>query len=150
MTLTRIAKVGAVASVVLLLSVGAGSQELPRVTTEHGAFAFPDPDGTRLIVTADVSLPDLLHEAVCSNGRRFPVRYDRKQAGSEGAQGRQGTMVFAQVAGTVFNVAQGTVGPREEVGGVTCFIVSDALRSSATRRRRRTAKRDTACLTTWS
>jgi hypothetical protein len=107
-------------------------QGLPGATAEHGAFAFPDPSGRRLLVVSDLARPELLHEAACSDGRRFPVRFERRQSEREGANGRQSPYVFDKVAGSVFTVLRGTIGQESQIGDVSCFLVSDALRSSGT------------------
>jgi hypothetical protein len=118
--------------VLLLPPAGLQSQGLPGATAEHGAFAFPDPTGRRLLVVSDLARPDLLHEAACSDGRRFPVRFERRQIEREGARGRQSSYVFDSVAGSVFTVPQGTIGQGSRIGEISCFLASDALRSSAT------------------
>ena len=79
MALARIVTVSVATTVVLLLAARTRSQELPRATPAQGAFAFPDPTGRRLLVVADVAQPEGLHEAICNNGRRVPVRFEKRQ-----------------------------------------------------------------------
>ena len=46
--------------------------------------------------------------------------------------GRQSPKVFDRLAGSVFTVLRGTIGQGSQTGEVSCFLASDALRSSAT------------------
>lgn len=93
---------------------------------QHGAFGFPDPSGTRLLTVSDLVQPAMLHTAFCSDGRRFPVRFERRQAEREGHNGRQTPSNFDKLAGDVFAVLQGKID-----AGASCFLASDRL-SSAT------------------
>ena len=123
-----------VCTMVVLLTPATGlqSQVLPGGTAGHGAFAFPDPSGRRLLVVSDLARPELLHEAACSDGRRFPVRFEGRQIEREGTNGRQSPEVFDKVAGSVFTVLRGIIGQGSQIGEVSCFLAGDALRSSAT------------------
>ncbi len=113
-----------------LLIVPAGRlrpQELPRATTQYGAFAFADPSGARLLVVSGASQPEDLRTALCSGGRRFSVQFDRRQAAQEGNNGRQWSGNFDKLAGDVYTVPQGKIDENE-----SCFMASDALLSGAT------------------
>ena len=116
----------------LLSAAESQGQELPRTSTQFGAFAFPDLGGTHLLAVSDLSQPETLHEALCSDGRRVPVRFERRQGESDGAKGRQTAYVFDKVAGSVFAVLQGRIGQGSDTVDVSCFLVADSLRSSAT------------------
>lgn len=111
----------------VVLAGGVRAQELPQATMEQGAFAFPDPGGTRLLTGADPSQPALLHTALCNGGGRFPVRFERRQVETKGHNGRQAPYNFDKLAGDVFTVLQGKI---EE--SASCFLAGDSLLSSAT------------------
>ena len=96
-------------------------------TAQHGAFAFADSSGGRLIAVANVPQPRLLHSAFCSGGKRFPVKFERVQAERAGNDGRQAPYNFDKLPGSVFTVVQGRVDER-----ATCFLSSDSLLTSAT------------------
>ncbi len=116
----------------LFLAGGIRGQELPRATAQYGAFAFPDLSGTHLLAVSDLSQPDRLHEALCSDGRRYPVQFERRQVERQGNNGRQTPYVFDKVAGNVFTVLQVKIGQGMEIVSVSCFLPSDSLLSSAT------------------
>ena len=105
----------------------ARAQEPPRASAEYGAFAFPNPAGTHLLIVAELTQPERLTEAWCGY-RRVTVRFERRQPEGTGAAGRQSPGVFDKVAGSVFIVLDGRIGPDTDA----CFIASDALRSSGT------------------
>jgi hypothetical protein len=111
----------------ILLTGGMQAQELHQATMQHGAFAFPDPSGTRLLTLAGPSQPAMLHTALCNGGGRFPVRFERRQAEIKGHNGRHIPNNFDKLEGDVFTVLQGKI---EE--SASCFLASDALLSSAT------------------
>ena len=111
----------------ILLAGGMPAQELPQATMEHGAFAFPDPGGSRLLTLANPSQPALLHTALCNGGGRFSVRFERRQAEIKGHNGRHTPNNFDKLEGDVFTVLQGKI---EE--SANCFLASDSLLSSAT------------------
>ena len=111
----------------ILLAGGIGGRELPRAAMQYGAFAFPDPSGTRLLTVSDLPQPAMLRTALCTGGRRFSVRFARRQAEREGYNGRQTPYNFDKLAGDVFTVVQGKI----EIDA-TCFLASDGLLSSAT------------------
>ena len=119
-----------VITAIWLLTVPAGAlrpQELPRATTQYGAFAFADASGGRLLVVSGVSQPENLRTALCSGGRRYSVQFERPQAAREGNNGRQWSGNFDKLAGDVYAVSQGKIDE-----GASCFIASDALLSAAT------------------
>jgi hypothetical protein len=111
----------------MALAGGLRAQSLPNATLQHGAYAFPDTGGTRLLATADVPQPARLHTALCSGGRRLTVRFERQQAARPDNNGRQSPYSFDKVAGSVFTITQGTI-DRD----ATCFLASDSLVASAT------------------
>lgn len=106
-------------------------QELPRATAQHGAFAFPDGNGTRLLAPSDLPQPDRVQDALCSDGRRVPVRFDRRQVERDN-NGRQSPSNFDKLAGNVFTVLQGQVGGVQDTDSLSCFVTSTTLLSSAT------------------
>jgi hypothetical protein len=122
----RTVKTFGAAWLLILLAGGIQGWELPRATMQHGAFGLPDPGGTRLLTVSDLLQPAMLHTAFCSDGRRFPVRFERRQAEREGHNGRQTPSNFDKLAGDVFAVLQGKID-----AGASCFLASDRL-SSAT------------------
>ena len=111
----------------VLLAGGMRGQDLPRAAIQYGAFGFPDPSGTRLLAASALLQPETLHTALCSGGRRFPVRFERRQAEREGHNGRQTPYNFDKLAGNVFAVLQGKIET-----GASCFLASGSLLSSAT------------------
>jgi hypothetical protein len=111
----------------ILFAGGIRGQEPPPATMQYGAFGFPDPSGTRLLTVSDLLQPAMLHTALCSDGRRFSVQFERRQAEREGHNGRQTPYNFDKLAGNVFTVLQGKIET-----GASCFLASDPLLSSAT------------------
>ena len=124
----------ALGAICLLVCVDAAviqGQELPRATAQHGAFAFPDSNGTRLLAASELSQPDMVHDALCSDGRRVPVRFDRWQAERDN-NGRQEPSNFDKLPGIVFTVMQGRIGGGQGAEAVSCFVAPTTLLSSAT------------------
>ena len=80
-------------------------QDPPASTAEHGAFAFPDVAGARLLVASAVSQPESLKTAICG-GRRGPVVFERLQAERPGGTSRQAPRNFDDPAGSVFRFDQ--------------------------------------------
>lgn len=113
--------------VVLGLVTHAQGQDLPSWTAQHGAFAFPNEEGTRLLATAEIGKPEALRTALCAGGQRVAVRFERRQAEAKNFDGRHSPHNFANVAGTVFQV----VGAKVDAGA-TCFLASDALLDGST------------------
>ena len=111
----------------VLLAGGLPRQDLPSATAQHGAFAFPDLSGTRLLAASTLPQPDMLHAALCSDGRRFPVQFERRQIEREDNNGRQTAYNFDKLAGNVFTVLQGKIDE-----GASCFLASDPLLLAAT------------------
>ena len=106
-------------------------QELPRATAEHGAFAFPNFDGTHLLAASDLPKAERVHDALCSDGSRVPVRFDRRQV-ERVDNGRQTPYNFDKLAGNVFAVLQGQIGGGQDAYSVICFVASTSLLSSTT------------------
>jgi len=109
-----------------LLSAASG-QEPPPATSQQGAFAFPDATGTRLLADSTLPQPSAIRTALCTGGRRFRVRFLRRQAERPGHNGRQTAANFDRLRGNVFAIAQGRV-----EDGATCFLAAENLSSSAT------------------
>jgi hypothetical protein len=122
----RLAALHAVWSLLLAASVAA-AQELPRATPEHGAFAFADRSGSKLIVTAPLAAPDALTTALCGDGRRVPVKYLRQQPAGAKDTGKVTRENFDQLPGALFQVVTGRVG-----GSATCLIAPDAFAAGVT------------------
>ncbi len=102
-------------------------QELPTSTTGHGAFAFPDAAGTRLIVTSTLPEPERLETVLCRGNVRGQAVFERWQAARQGGTGRQSPRNFADLAGSVFRVKTGKL---DETG--TCFLATGSLLSDST------------------
>jgi hypothetical protein len=106
----------------LLVAAGLRGQDNPAWTEQHGAFAFPDAAGTRLLSTADISTPELLQTALCSGDRRLAVRFERRQAESVTSSHRQAPHNFDNTAGSVFRIVDAKVDP-----AATCFLAVDSF-----------------------
>jgi hypothetical protein len=91
------------------------------------AFAFPSQDGTRLLATSDIAQPGLLRTALCSNGQRVAVAFERQQPEGAASTGRQSPENFANTAGTVFRVT----GSRVNVAA-TCLLADQTFLGRAT------------------
>jgi hypothetical protein len=91
------------------------------------AFAFPNEQGTQLLVTADIAKPDALRIALCASGQQLSVQFERRQAEGRNTAGRQAPHNFAQTAGTVFRIVGGKVNP-----GATCVLAEEAFLTGAT------------------
>jgi len=89
----------------------AGAQDVPSWTEEHGAFAFPDPSGTRILTTAALVRPERVRTAFCSGGRDVAVRFERIQG-----------------EGAVFLITTGAVD-----SGTTCLLAPEALAATISR-----------------
>ena len=113
-------------SLLVLASVDARAQDLPAWTPQHGAFAFPDPNGRRLLATAELEQPERLKVALCSSGERFAVQFAYKQAASDPAVSRQIPANFDRTSGFVFTVAGGNALKPD----ATCFLAYEALSGS--------------------
>ena len=106
-----------------LLTAGAASrQDLPSVSGSHGAFAFPNRDGTELIVRHDVPNAANYRTAICG-GRLLPIRFVRQQTGAGmPAADRDVPAQFPKLVGTVFQVLERGAGPDD-----TCFVAVTSL-----------------------
>jgi hypothetical protein len=109
-------------SLLLPLAGGAQVQDLPRATTDHGGFAFPDQSGARLLFLPTMDRADVLKTAVCTGGRRELVQFARHQTASGRGNGREGPANFDNLAGSVFEIPLGKVDP-----DATCFLASQSL-----------------------
>jgi hypothetical protein len=107
--------------------MAARGQDPPASTVEHGAFAFPDRAGTRLLVTSTVSQPESLKTAICGGKVRGPVVFDRQQADRPGGTSRQTPRNFEYEAGTVFRLTTGKLEEHDK-----CFLATDSLLAGAT------------------
>jgi hypothetical protein len=113
----------------LLMSVigGAQSQTVPSATDALGGFGLPDQAGTRLLLVPNLARPELLKAALCSDGRRFSVQFERRQVEREGSPPRQTPYNFDNLAGSVFTVLTGRTD-----SDATCFLASESLLSGST------------------
>jgi hypothetical protein len=91
------------------------------------AFAFPNPQGTRLIATGDIARPETLRIALCSGGQQRSVQFDSRQAEGRIGSGRRTSGNFANVAGAVFRVEGAAVN-----SGATCVLADEAFLTGAT------------------
>ena len=91
------------------------------------AFAFANPDGSRLLATADISAPDVLRTGLCAGGRRVTVQFEGRQSESKNSTGRQTHDNFANTAGAVFRI----VGARLNTG-TTCLLADDSFLANTT------------------
>jgi hypothetical protein len=113
--------------IVVLLAGQVCGQKLPTATAEHGAFAFPDESGTRLIVIAGMPEAARVRKALCSDGSSLPVRFEGRQVDGRDDDGRQVPSRFDRLAGDVFRVVRGKVGV-----AASCFLVGGGWISGAT------------------
>jgi hypothetical protein len=90
------------------------------------AFAFPNQQGTRLLATVDIPNPDTLRTALCTSSRRLAVQFERRQPEGKDSTGRQTPQNFANTAGAVFRIMDGTVAAR-----AACVLVSDPFLTGA-------------------
>ena len=65
----------------LVMSVAGGAQvdNVPSATERHGGFALQDQTGGRPLLIPNLAAPEGLKAALCTGGRRFPVRFARRQ-----------------------------------------------------------------------
>src|SRR5262252_193209 len=84
------------------------ADDVPRATDALGGFALQDARGARLLLLPDVEHPERLETALCSDGRRMAVQFDRRQVERPGANGRQTPQTFDHLAGSVFRIGTGT------------------------------------------
>lgn len=101
--------------------------QLTPSTPDQGAFAFPDPSGTRLLVTADISQPERFKTALCGDAGRVTIQFEQRQQSSEGGTGRDTPENFDLLAGSIFRLVGGKLDSAE-----TCFLPSDSLMAAAT------------------
>jgi hypothetical protein len=113
-------------SFLLNVTDGAQGKELPGATDALGGFGLPDQGGTRLLLIPYLARPELINTALCSDGRRVPVQFVRRQVEASNSGGRQTWHSLDKLAGSVFAVIGGTVDP-----DVPCFLASEALLAGA-------------------
>jgi hypothetical protein len=110
-------------AVVASLAGNAGhAQDVSAWTEQHGAFAFPDETGTRLLSTAEIPKPDQLHTALCTGGGRVAIRFLGRQTESANSTHRQTSDNFAHTAGSAFRIVDRSVNP-----SVVCFLAADSF-----------------------
>jgi hypothetical protein len=107
------------------LVVAAAVQDAPPSTAHHGAFAFADETGTRLLVTSEPVAANI-GTALCGGAGRTPIEFDRRQSGRPDRP-RQTPRHFDDLTGSVFRLAAGRVD-----GGETCFLATDAFLAGTT------------------
>ena len=110
----------------MLSAIGGAQVDLPRATDAVGGFALQDKDGARLLLLPDVEHPERLKTALCSDGRRVAVQFERRQTARSGANGRQTPRNFDELAGSVFRIGAGRVG-----SDAICFLASEPLLAGA-------------------
>jgi hypothetical protein len=103
------------------------ASDLPRATSDHGAFAFTDDTGDRLLVVAEILQPDQFKTALCDSSGRVNIKYEYQQKAREGGTHREAPQNFGALAGSVFRIVGGKVDSAE-----TCFLASDSLLAAAT------------------
>jgi hypothetical protein len=91
------------------------------------AFAFPNEEGTQLLVTAEVVEPEHLRVALCSGSQQLQVQFERRQSERSGGTGRQIPRNFAYTAGSVFRVGPGKVSAQ-----ATCLLTDESFLRGAT------------------
>jgi hypothetical protein len=91
------------------------------------AFAFPNEQGTQLLVTAEIAKPELLRIALCTGDQRVPVQFERRQTEGAGSTGRQTPRNFANTAGALFRITGGKVR-----ADATCVLADEAFVIGAT------------------
>ena len=104
-----------------LLGLFALALQAPAASDDYGAFGFPNPAGTEIIVVADARAADRLRTAICA-GEVLAVRFARRQEG--GDANRQGPEQFARLKGHVFRVVTG------RATATACLLVPNALMES--------------------
>jgi hypothetical protein len=92
---------------------------------QHGAFAFADQTGTRLLVTSE-PVADTIGTALCGGAGRTPIEFDRRQSGRPNRL-RQTARDFDDLTGRVFRLTAGKVDP-----GETCFLGTEAFLAGTT------------------
>jgi hypothetical protein len=100
--------------------------DVPRATEALGGFALQDEGGTRLLLLPALEHPERLATALCSDGRRIPVQFERRQLERKGTNGRQTSYNFDNLGGSIFRIATGRVG-----ADVTCFLAAEPLLAGA-------------------
>ncbi len=91
------------------------------------AFAFPNEQGTQLLVTAEIAKPDALRIALCTGGQQLSVQFERRQPEGRNTTNRQSPHNFAQTAGAVFRIIGGKLNPE-----ATCVLAEESFLTGAT------------------
>ena len=91
------------------------------------AFAFPNEQGTQLLVTGEIAKPDALRIALCTGGQQLSVQFERRQPEGRNTTNRQAPQNFAQTAGAVFRIIGGKVSPE-----ATCVLAEESFLAGAT------------------
>lgn len=108
------------------------------------AFAFPNPDGSRLLATAKLDRPAALQTALCSGGQRVAVEFERAQPEGRNSTRRQTSDNFADTSGNVFRVVGASVG-----AGATCLVADDAFLTGTTQIALARPRAGTPCPRDW-
>ena len=126
-----------------LLAAVLFARDLPHATAAHGGFAFPDADGTSLMV---LSAPDrplglqpedrdflaataVMNTAFCAGGATRPVEFAGHQASDGKGTFRQTTRQFPHLDGFVFRLK----GHERLQENEACFVAADAFTRSVLR-----------------
>lgn len=107
------------------------------------AFAFPNEQGTRLLVTSEIAKPEALSIALCSGSQRVAVQFERRQGEGRSTTSRQTPQNFTQTAGAVFRVTDGTVS-----ADATCVLADDSFLAGVTLVPLKRPSQNARCLTT--
>ena len=92
------------------------------------AFAFPNEQGTRLLVTGEIAKPEIFRTALCAGGQQVSVQFERKQAEGRNTTSRQAPQNFAQTAGAVFQI----IGGGAISADATCVLAEESFVAGAT------------------
>lgn len=123
-----------------VLAAGLFAQDLPHATVAHGGFAFPDANGTSLMVLSAPKRPlglqpeerDFLaataamNTAFCAGGAMHPVEFAGHQASDGKGSFRQHTRQFSHLDGFVFRLKSHERLQENEA----CFVAADAFTRS--------------------
>jgi hypothetical protein len=112
--------------ILFIFSGRAFASDLPSATADHGAFAFPDNAGNRLLAVAELSRPDQFKTALCDGSGRVTIRFEHQQKAREGGTRRQTPGNFDALAGSVYRIVGSRVDSSE-----TCFLACDSFLAAA-------------------
>jgi hypothetical protein len=119
-----------------------GGGDLPRATAALGGFAFPDLEGTRLMLLGEPgrsfsneppfaelqTAAPAIRTAYCGGGVSHPIAFRGRQKADGKGNGRQHSYQFDHLDGLVFKVIDGTRLPEHDA----CFLASEAFARSLT------------------